>query len=385
MDNHRFVLEKYTGAKSRFTCPGCGAERRFTRYIDSLTGDYVSLIVGKCDREVSCGYHLTPKQYFTTNPDEYRAPTVKLGNIPPPPPPSFHDPEIMKRSLACYDRNNLMKYLDTLFGTEKAVKAAAMYNIGTSKHWAGATIFWQVDSGGKVHAGKVILYDPTTGHRDKSKHITWVHSICKLEGFVLNQRFFGVHLIGNSPIGIVESEKTAVIASVYLPQFTWIATGAKGMLSPERCKGLGGHKVVLFPDLGAFDDWKKVADKLHFGISDLLEKYATEEERNSGFDLADYLVRFDVSQFERKEKPVAPCREYVPVCEAGTWDIGSLEDYFSTNPVPSEIRLNNYTMIHDLKQFVSSHLGILKANSGNPICEPYKNRLAELISAINKN
>ena len=166
------------------------------------------------------------------------------------------------------------------------------------------------------------------------------------------------------------------------------------MLSLERCKPLQGHKVVLFPDLGAFDDWKKVADKLHFGVSDLLERYATEEERKSGFDLADYLVRFDISQFEKQESPIAPRREYAQTqistdCKVAPkdemWDMASLESCFSTLQLPKEIRLNDYTTIFDTKQFVGHHLEILKTNDGNPTYKPYKDRLIELIYQINKN
>ena len=59
------------------------------------------------------------------------------------------------------------------------------YHVGTSKHWTGATVFWQVDNQGKVRTGKVMLYNPETGKRVKEpySHVSWVHSLIPPQGF----------------------------------------------------------------------------------------------------------------------------------------------------------------------------------------------------------
>ena len=67
MKNYRFTLEKYRGIKSRYTCPQCGRKYVFTRYIDTETNQYIADDVGKCNRLDKCGYHYTPKQYFSDN------------------------------------------------------------------------------------------------------------------------------------------------------------------------------------------------------------------------------------------------------------------------------------------------------------------------------
>jgi hypothetical protein len=66
---------------------------------------------------------------------------------------------------------------------------------------------------------------------------------------------FGEHLLidKTKPVAIVESEKTAVIASVYLPQFIWVAVGSLTNLNAEKCNVLKGRTVTLFPDLNGFD------------------------------------------------------------------------------------------------------------------------------------
>ena len=64
---YRYTLEKYRGIRSRYTCPQCGRKYVFTRYIDTETNQYIADDVGKCNRLDKCGYHYTPKQYFSDN------------------------------------------------------------------------------------------------------------------------------------------------------------------------------------------------------------------------------------------------------------------------------------------------------------------------------
>ena len=81
-------------------------------------------------------------------------------------------------------------------------------------------------------------------------------------------------------MAIVESEKTAIISSIYFPKFIWIAACNKAGLIDQKCRVLQGRKVVLNPDLSAFKLWPKKAKELsHIAcltVSDLLERKATE-------------------------------------------------------------------------------------------------------------
>jgi hypothetical protein len=66
---YRYQLEKYRGRGTRHVCPQCHRKRAFTRYIDTHNNNiYISENVGKCNRIDKCGYHYTPKQYYTDNP-----------------------------------------------------------------------------------------------------------------------------------------------------------------------------------------------------------------------------------------------------------------------------------------------------------------------------
>jgi hypothetical protein len=70
-------LQKYAGKSTRFTCPGCKTPYSFTRYLDGETHQPIHPTVGRCNREIKCGYHYTPRQYFTDiKRQETHAPTT---------------------------------------------------------------------------------------------------------------------------------------------------------------------------------------------------------------------------------------------------------------------------------------------------------------------
>nr|WP_255710101.1 PG0870-related protein [Pontibacter harenae] len=69
MNQYRYILQPYgNGRNTRFACPGCGKKRKFTRYVDTETGQYVHETVGSCNRQSKCGYHYSPRQFFTDYP-----------------------------------------------------------------------------------------------------------------------------------------------------------------------------------------------------------------------------------------------------------------------------------------------------------------------------
>ncbi|GAB4042279.1 hypothetical protein GCM10028774_53870 [Spirosoma jeollabukense] len=110
----------------------------------------------------------------------------------------------------------------------------------------------------------------------------------------------------DQPVAIVEAPKTAILCSHYFPGFVWMAAGGKSYLNAERLAPLKGRKIVLFPDLNAYQDlvnekgqvnkgWLTKSQELRaegfdITVNDYLEKLATEEDRAKGLDLADHLL-----------------------------------------------------------------------------------------------
>src|ERR1043165_2651442 len=64
---HRYTLEPYKTIKSRYRCPACGKAHCFSRYIDTHTGEHLADHVGRCNREISCAYHFTPRKFHEQN------------------------------------------------------------------------------------------------------------------------------------------------------------------------------------------------------------------------------------------------------------------------------------------------------------------------------
>ena len=181
------------------------------------------------------------------------------------------------------------------------------YRVGTSKHWPGSCVFWQTDINGCVRTGKVMLYDADNGKRVKHpfNHVTWVHSLLMLPDFNLRQCFFGEHLLPmnrGKPVAIVESEKTALVAAYYLPEYVWLASGGKnGCFNNEALRVLRGRQVILYPDIGATDQWRQKLTQLRdlgieTSIFNFLEEVATDDERTAGLDIADYLLQIEPDQ-----------------------------------------------------------------------------------------
>lgn len=431
---HCFSCGRYSPI-GEHTCPSCKAEKAFNRYVDSFNNEYIDNSVGKC---FYCEYHYPPKQYFEdkaivitpliqkhNKTSTWQGKTMSVQSKPVNKPVSFIPIDIFKASLKNHDENNFVRYLISLFGAEITNQLISRYFIATSKHWPGANVFWQIDISGKVRAGKIMLYNSINGKRIKEpvSRVDWVHSVMKYQDFKLRQCFFGEHLLHDitKPVALVESEKTAIIASIYLPQFIWLAVGGKEGLNPEKCKILAGRSVTLFPDLNAFDLWntktKELSNIAQFTVSGLLECKATEPERFQGLDLADYLTKFDYKAFYNQqtipennlnsecvpitiEKPITienVKQSYSLLLKKDSklsfgsqpenWneDIEMLEAFFSEYQLlETVVKLSRHETIIDVSKFIHSHLITVRAYNGNPTFKPYLNRLHNLRHKLNE-
>ncbi|MFZ9296622.1 MAG: DUF6371 domain-containing protein, partial [Bacteroidia bacterium] len=251
---YRFTLEKYSGTKSRYECPVCNKPKVFTRYVETQTGLHIHETVGICSRVNSCGYRKSPKEYFNENGIEkpnpvasFKAPQVKQAK----PKLSFIDPDLFKQSLTGYDRNKFVQFLKNTFGNERARETIERYYIGTSRYWQGSTIFWNIDINNRIRTGKIMLYDPATGKRLKEpfNHITWVHKVINKPDLKDHPKLFGEHLLKDKTrtVAIVESEKSAIICSLYKLDFIWLAVGSMGNLTASNLEAVKGRKVILYP------------------------------------------------------------------------------------------------------------------------------------------
>ena len=328
MRNFRYILE--SGSRKDI-CPNC-LKKRFVRYVDTVTGEYLPERFGRCDRESNCGYICNP----------YKDESITLEKCATahkkPKPLVFIPIEILERTLSedRYKNNtfvqNLINNIPYPFSQSDVMKVVNMYRLGTiaTGYREGAVTFPFIDKNGQIRAIQAKQFD-------KENHTTstdFIHSIVERFHIARNEQFpewlvrykenekkvsclFGEHLLNrykSNPVALVEEPKTAVISTLYFGQplkkdsLLWLAVYNLSSINFDRCKVLKGRDVFLFPDLSkygyAYNLWKQRAEQIQsklpntrFMVSDYLEKRATDQEREKGHDLADYLIQKDWYQF----------------------------------------------------------------------------------------
>ena len=320
-----YSLQKYAGRNTRHTCPQCGKPHCFSFYVDAQ-GNVLDETVGRCDHESSCGYHKTPKQYFEEHPAlkpdwRDRQPvgnqpkksgtkgrnSIKTNQQTKQTPLCTIPKEILTKSVRKDIPSTFTLFLQTIFPSETVSSLVGLYNLGVTR--SRDVIYFQVDVKGNVRTGKIMKYNPQTGKRIKDPDtpfkINWVHSLMKHSGqlpkdWELTQCLFGEHLLSaidekQKTVALVESEKTAIIASGIMPKYIWLATGGKSQLKPEKLSVLKDRKVIAFPDVDGYQEWKEKLSKIEgltITVSDVLEKNATDKERLNHIDIADWLIKW---------------------------------------------------------------------------------------------
>lgn len=348
MNDYRYKFEK--GSRKHF-CPACN-KKRFVRYVDTKTGEYLPEQYGCCDRSDNCGYDLNPysdgyaKMIWEReqgNRSDFQNNWKPQQPKPKPQPelePVFFDFETFKQTLGNYDKNvfiqNLLCRVPFPFEADEVTKIIQLYRLGTvaNGYRSGAITFPFIDTKNNVRAIQVKQFDETnhtTGtdflHSIIEKHHTrnskplpeWLEAYTKQEKRITC--LFGEHLLSrypNNPIALVEAPKTAVYGTLYfgLPEapenLIWLAVYNKSSFTFDKLKALKGRFVYVFPDLSkdgnTFKEWETKAKDFEsrlpgtrFIFSDLLEQAAPEADKSEGNDLADFLIKQDWKQYRKRE------------------------------------------------------------------------------------
>ena len=351
MDNeYRYIFEK---GSRKHICPECG-KKRFVRYVDTKTGEYLPDQYGRCDREANCGYHLNPYQDGYSKmiwgrengnsiviPTRWKPPTTRKVQQPPVK-PIYFDFEAFKRTLRPehYENNifiqNLFGRVQFPFDPADVTRVIELYRLGTvsAGYRSGAVTFPFIDIDGNVRAVQVKQFDEanhTTGtdflHSILARHYNDIGKQLPewLEAYMSQDKkvscLFGEHLLNKFPsnrIALVEAPKTAIYGTLYfgLPetpdQYLWIAVYNKSSFSLDKVKPLQGRFVDVFPDLskdgGTFREWEAKAKEFErqlpgtqFKMYDFLEHEALEADRVNGEDIADYLTKLDWRSFRSRK------------------------------------------------------------------------------------
>lgn len=213
----------------------------------------------------------------------------------------------------------------SFFSEEQIRLAFRKYCVQTSilPFRKNAAIFWYKPNGYQTLAYRIAQFDEY-GHlikdRDREYPITKSIDVLREHKYC----FFGRHLIKNEAtrgktICIVESEKTAIIASMVYPDAIWLATSSSWYLNSYNVD-FNTSNVVLFPDLDVHDvndedynlkhDWYLLINEGWLQgarISGFIEKYVKEHNKPHSYDIADYILE----NYNINQNNIAPFSEII--------------------------------------------------------------------------
>ena len=276
MSKFKYQLAK----KGKIVCDGCG-KKTAVAYIETETGNFVSGAM-KCDREQNCSYHKKPESNEPIFTPKHEAIELKTDYI---------HPSILEKHFLLPNENNFLQFLRSKYPIEKVKEVESLYFLSD---YGRSVIFWQIDQLERIRSGKIMEYNPATGKRVKDENgksaINWIHK----KPFNLKQCLFGLHLSKEYPdkvIGIVESEKTAVIMQINEPRLIWMACGSLNGFKMEYLAPLRLRKIIGFPDKGCFEIWNQTAEKLNeIGFSIVInEVLENNPVAKIGDDIADLI------------------------------------------------------------------------------------------------
>lgn len=330
IQKYRYSLEK--GSK-KYNCPQCG-KKSFVRFMDNSNKEYLLEQYGRCDRSNKCQYNISPyKDGYISDQNSDNSKIIFESKAP-----VYFDQHIYSETLRKegFGKNifleNLLKNIPFPFDPDDVYNVAELYKLGTifKGDMARAITFPFIDVKNNVRAIQVKQFDK----QNHTVRTDFLHTIIKryhnandsqipnwLSSYLDNEKIitclFGENLLEkfpDNPVALVEAPKTAVYGTLYfgLPKnkndLIWLAVYSKDTFTLDKLQVLKNRNVIVFPDLSkdgsTYRIWEEKASRfalkipsVTFRFSKLLEKEATEEERNKGLDLADYLITRDWKLF----------------------------------------------------------------------------------------
>lgn len=257
-----------------------------------------------------------------------RPTTFKPRPIAAPKPPRYLNAEVESMAQEV-EQTNLYKYLCRIWKAEEVRQVMEAYKVGrghyinapkskfnASEDWqmnpnpcrlqnsTACNSFPSIDTAGNCHAVKIAPYPSTDHHRIKNAQpdkapFYWIKPEQN------KGAYFGTHLLSlrpTAPVAVVESEKTALIGSLFAPAYVWIATQSKGLLNHNSAsvEVLKGRELHLFPDADGLQAWNEIAAQLRahgFNVifrDEVIKLFPAESKA----DIADVIIW----EMERRER-----------------------------------------------------------------------------------
>lgn len=282
-------LKKQTGMK----CPKCGSTQ-FENYVDSYSGFCLDYSVGRC-YSPKCGYDLSPEAYIKEITEEKKEFTI-VDFLFNPKPNNFNtiNPVYLMDTIGL--DSNFLVYLRSEFSADEVLKAVYDYMISATDD--KKTIFWRIDRFGRILMGKSMSYKSIFSEEktDECEFIYNTPSMDWLNDYGLKQEdldkdynkdlemgqcLFGEHLIRqypNKPIAIMESEFDAIILSLSVPNFNFMAIGEFENFNSKNINPFKDNLIVALPNSGNMKLWMDRANNINRDIGSNIEVLGRFEE-----------------------------------------------------------------------------------------------------------
>ena len=298
--NHRkYIFQKHP--KKKGTCPNCKTKGTF-RYYEGFPPEY-----GKCDRENNCGHHNKPNGSI----NGYALALAK------PEPKIIYPSEQLCVDILNDQKSNFHKFCkEHLKITDEHLRK---WNVGTK---GNETAFVYQNKASR-YVNIVHIEYGSNGKRNKEKHPYSLKAVSGNEKYSLN--LFGEHLLSsNKIICLVESEKTACIASSFYPHFDWLATGGNNKLTGEKIHALFNRKIYYLNDADKAGKENSTLKRLREYQQDfqIINLYP---DRSDGYDLADAII----DELRPEIKPPAPETDVKKIKEARVSVFRQVEIYLN--------------------------------------------------------
>lgn len=285
------IKNKYEFEKSpqkKGDCPQC-KEKNVFRYYTDLPRQF-----GKCERINKCSYHKIPNKQKL----------IDMGHIESIVVDSKQE-EIIKtvypaipfsKATVENQTSNFHKFcIEILKITPEHLKK---WNCGTIEDKT-AFVYQNLN---KQFVNIVHIEYAENCKRNKSKE---PYSLKAIKGEKYSICLLGEQLLTDKTVCLVESEKTAIIASFFYPELDWLATGGANKLTGEKISVLFGRKIYYVNDADIAGRNSSTVKKLHEYKQnyDVVDLYPM---RTDGYDLADAIIEDLLPEIKPNKKEQLP-------------------------------------------------------------------------------
>ncbi len=226
---------------------------------------------------------------------------IDIPETPQQPPLKIELEEVARREEKA-EQSALFNFLCRLFPSNEVARVFHLYRVGATTEFktaapALASAFPYLNASGDCVDIHLMPYDQD-GHRWKSGYSqNWLMAKRKQSDRRAPWCLFGEHLLRlnpSAPVGVVESEKTALIAALAAPGYVWTATASLQNLNPRRCAGIRNRDIYIFPDADGLEQWRAKAEALRkegFNVF-FCGEYITAHATAPKDDLGDIICRW---------------------------------------------------------------------------------------------